>query len=90
MKIIIEDEFDGIVHEIDISDELYERVYVNEDKDALYELAIYLESTHEVSDIPIVDMMEEAWDDGDGSELAGAWLDGYYENDDDGRYDAWS
>ena len=33
MKIIIEDEFDGIVHEFDISDELYERVYVNEDKE---------------------------------------------------------
>lgn len=90
MKIRIEDEFDGKVHEFEIADELYDRVYENEDKDALYELALYLESTQEMSDIPIVDMMEMAWDEGDGSELAGEWLEDYFTDDDDGRYDAWS
>lgn len=89
MKIRIEDEFDGKVHEFEITDELYEKAFGNEDKDALYELALYLESTQEMSDIPIVDMMEVAWDEGDGSDLAGEWLKEYYA-DDDGRYDAWS
>ena len=90
MKINIVDDFDGKIHEFEIADELYEKVYVKEDKDALYELALFLESTQEVSDLPVVDMMEDAWADGDGSELAGEWLDDYYVDDDDGRYDAWS
>ena len=90
MKINIIDEFDGKVHEFEIADELYERVYTKGDKEALYELALFIESTNELSDIPVVDMMEDAWDEGEGSELAGEWLDDYYADDDDGRYDAWS
>lgn len=90
MKIRIKDDFDCAIHELEVADELYERACLKGDKDALYELAVYIESTGEVSDLPIVDMMEEAWDDGDGSELAGEWLDDYFAEDDDGRFDAWS
>lgn len=90
MKINIVDDFDGKAHEFEIADDLYERVYAKRDKDALYELALIIESTREVSDAIVVDMMTDAWDDGEGSELAGGWLDEYYADDDDGRYDAWS
>ena len=90
MKLSILDEFDGVVHEFEIRDDLYEAAFNHNDKSALYEIAVIVESMQEVSDIPILDMMVEAWDDGYGDERAGAWLDEYYDYDDDGRYDAWS
>ena len=89
MKIKIIDDFDDSVHEFDVADELYERAYNHDDKDALYEIALKISLLQEVSDLPIIDMMSEAWDDGEGSELAGEWLDDYYDNEDDGRYDSW-
>ena len=52
-------------------------------------MAILIDSKQEMSDLPIIDMMEDAWDEGEGSVLAGDWLDEYYSCDDDGRYDAW-
>lgn len=90
MKIKITDEFDDSLHEFEISDELYNRAYNEGDKDALYEIAITIDSLQEMSELPIVDMMTEAWDDGNGSEAAGDWLDDYYNDDDSGIYDAWS
>ncbi len=89
MKVEIIDDFDDSVHEFDIPDELYNKVYGINDKDALYEMAILIDSKQEMSDLPIIDMMEDAWDEGEGSVLAGDWLDEYYSCDDDGRYDAW-
>lgn len=90
MKMIIEDEFDETTHEFEVQDDLYERAFNNNDKSALYEIAIMISATMEVSDIPVLDMMVDAWDDGDGDERAGLWLDEYYTADDDGRYDPWT
>lgn len=90
MKIKVEDSFDDSIHEFEISDELYKRAYLDGDKDALYEIAVFIDSKQEMSELPIVEMMEEAWDDGEGCELAGDWLDDYYSEDDSGRYDAWA
>lgn len=89
MIIDVLDEFDDSVHEFDISDELYDMAFNGKDLDALFEIAEFIYNTGEVSDLPVLDMMSEAWDDGEGSERAGIWLDDYYEEDDDGRYDAW-
>lgn len=90
MKMIINDEFDETTHEFDVPDDLYERAFDDNDKSALYEIAIMIDSTMEVSDIPILDMMVDAWDDGKGDDRAGVWLDEYYADDDDGRYDSWA
>ena len=90
MKITIEDDFDESIHEFEIPDELYDRAYAMGDKDALYEIAILIAGGQEMSDLPVLDMMSEAWDEGAGSELAGEWLDEYYNYNDDGKYDAWS
>lgn len=89
MKMIIEDEFDEMTHEFEVPDDLYERAFNDNDKGALYEIASMIYSSMEVSDIPVLDMMTDAWDEGDGDERAGAWLDEYYADDDDGRYDSW-
>lgn len=90
MKIKIIDEFDESVHEFDIANELYDRAYNHDDKDALYDIALSISLLQEMSDLPIIDMMSEAWNEGEGSKLAGEWLDDYYDNEEDGRYDAWA
>lgn len=90
MKIKIEDDFDGRIHEFEIPEDLYEKAYNQDDKAALYEIALIVDNTQELSDLPVVDMMSEAWDNGDGCELAGVWLDEYYEYDHDDKYDAWA
>lgn len=46
------------------------------------------DSSNGLSFPAILDIIYEAWDDGDGSEAAGEWLKECA--DDDGRFDAWS
>lgn len=88
MKKTFYDEYEEQDFEIEIPDDLYKKAYEENDYDALYEVAIILETETEISLAAVADIMEEAYADGKGSQNAYEWLEDYHY--DDGRYDAWS
>lgn len=88
MKKTFYDEYEEREYEIDIPDELYNKAYIGQDYDALYEVGILLETKTEAGLHLVAEIMEEAYSDGEGSEEAYDWLLDY--SHPDGEYDAWS